>query len=352
MALRKTTTCEVNLRLEKTDRFLSENEGARGIAANNSATRGRDSVVPEVRQAGKSYQDIFDMIGDTPNLRFRLPGDKGLPVFFKLEGHNPTGSIKDRACASMLRYAVQDGSLVPGKIVLDASSGNFACALAFYSRILGFSSAVAVSSKLTSAKREFLRSLGTEIHEIGDFTIQGNEFCRQLAQSYPSRYCFLDQLHNWRNPRAHFEGTAREILRDFPDIAVVVGSLGSGGAMTGVAQYLKESRPDVKIVTVESASGSRIPGAGAFIDGDYITPFIQHARSKGLFDETVPVTELEAAGSMSLLLDQGIFAGLQTGAVLHATQIYLARCDVTGSVVVLSGDIGWKSLDKLVQLTR
>jgi cysteine synthase len=297
-----------------------------------------------------TYEHIFDMVGHTPNLRFRLQDAKMPPLFLKLEGLNPTGSIKDRACLFMMQCALKDGSLVPGKAVLDASSGNFACALAFYGRILGYSSVVAVSSKLTSAKREFLNYLGTKIYEIGDFTIQGNEFCRKLAQDNPRNYCFLDQLHNWQNPRAHFESTAPEILFDFPDIALVVGSLGSGGSMMGIAQYLKQAKPKVRIAVVECASGSRIPGTGTFVDGDYLTPFIKEGRSKGLFDETVQVTESEAAESVRLLLDQGIFGGLQTGAVLHATLTCLAKSRVAGSVVALSGDIGWKSLDKLISL--
>jgi cysteine synthase len=125
----------------------------------------------------------------------------------------------------------------------------------------------------------------------------------------------------------------------------------SGGTLTGVAQYLKERAVQVRIVAVECASGSRIPGTGTFVDGDYVTPFIREARSKNLFDYTVRVTEAEAAESVRLLLKQGVFAGLQTGAALHAATVSLSRIDTTGVVVVISGDAGWKSLDKLVALT-
>ena len=104
----------------------------------------------------------------------------------KLEGNNPSGSIKDRACVSILQSALKEGTLAPGKTVLDASSGNFACALALYAKCLGYSCEVAVSSKLTAEKRAFLVYLGARIHKVGDFTIQGNEFCRKLAESHPA----------------------------------------------------------------------------------------------------------------------------------------------------------------------
>jgi cysteine synthase len=332
-------------RLGKMEPIKRGHKGAVGDRGDSVRTQGKQIT------GCTSYDHIFDMVGHTPSMRLRLPNVKLPPLFLKLEGYNPTGSIKDRACVFMMSSALKDGSLGPGKAVLDASSGNFACALAFYARILGHSSVVAVSSKLTSAKREFLKYLGTKIYEIGDFTIEGNEFCRKLAQDNPSDYYFLDQLHNWQNPRAHFEGTGPEILSEFPDVAMVIGSLGSGGTMTGVAQYLKQANPEIKIVTVECSSGSRIPGTGSFVDGDYITPFIRDARKNGLFDETIQVTEAEAAKSVRLLLEQGVFVGLQTGAVLHATLSNLTKFSVTGPVVALSGDIGWKSLDKLVALT-
>jgi cysteine synthase len=296
------------------------------------------------------HGNVFELVGNTPTVRVRVSGTRGPSLFLKLEGCNPTGSIKDRACVSMLRSAVKDGSLTPGKLVLDASSGNFACSLAFYGKILGYSSVVAVSSKLTAAKRAFLSYFGTTIHDIGEFTIQGNNFCRTLAETEPDKYCFLDQLHNWRNPEAHYETTGPEIISDVPDVAMVVGSLGSGGTMTGVARYMKQVAPHVKIVVVECASTSRIPGTGTFIDGDYVTPFIRKAYDQAYFDHTIQITEADAGQATQLLVDQGIFAGLQTGGVFHAALTCACRLNIKGPVVALSGDTGWKNLDKLLPL--
>jgi cysteine synthase len=294
------------------------------------------------------YADVFGLVGRTPAVKVKTGGLATTELYLKLEGTNPTGSIKDRSCLFMLQAAIEDGSLAPGKTIIDASSGNFACAMALFGKLLGFPSVVAVSSKLTSEKRDFLRYLGCAIHQVGDFTIQGNEFCRQLANATPDQYCFLDQLHNWRNPRAHYESTGPEILADFPDVKMVVGSLGSGGSMTGIAEYIKKFAPQVTVVVVESAPGSRIPGTGSFADGDYVTPFIRAGYSQGYFDRTARISEADAASTANLLLSQGLFCGLQTGGVVYAAMKCAVSAGSAGTVVALSGDTGWKNLDRLM----
>lgn len=293
------------------------------------------------------YEDIFSMVGGTPCVR--VDSSKGgSRIFLKLEGTNPTGSIKDRACAFMIRAAVAEGRLSSGMVILDASSGNFACSLAMFAKTLGFSSAVTVSSKLTAAKRDFLQYMGTTIYQVGEFTIEGNRFCKQLCEEREGEYCFLDQLHNWNNPRAHFETTGPEILAEFGDLTMVVGSLGSGGTMTGIGEYMRSAAPHVRIVVVECESGNRIAGTGTFSDGDYVTPFIKKSRERGYFDQAIRVTEYQAAKSAERLAYQGIFCGLQTGGVLHAARIAASLQNSGGTVVCLSGDTGWKNLDKLI----
>ena len=299
-----------------------------------------------------NYDTVFDMIGRTPHVRLRMPGIEPDSVYLKLEGCNPTGSIKDRACAFMIQSAIRSGELQPGMIALDASSGNFACALALYSRMLGYEATVVVGSKLTQAKREFLEFAGATVYQVGDFTIQGNEFCRELVQREPEKYFFLDQLHNWLNPQAHYETTGPEILTEFPDVGMIVGSLGSGGTMLGVAEYVKQKSPSVRIIVVETASGSRMPGAGTFVDGDYVTPFITKGYNSGLFDDVVRVSEAEAHAAGRLLISQGVFCGLQTGAVVHAANASASGIGPGKPVVVISGDSGWKNLDKLLTLRR
>ncbi len=297
------------------------------------------------------FEDVMQMVGNTPHVLVRSPEAESANIYVKLEGYNPTGSIKDRACLYMIRGKIEESALQPGMTLLDASSGNMACSIAFYGKLLGYSSLVVANSKLTADKRKFIEYYGAELQVIGDFTIDGNRFCQEKVQrEEPGRFCFLDQLHNWANPQAHYETTGPEIVADFPDVAMVVGSLGSGGAMAGTARFLKENRPATKVVAVQSASGTKLPGTGSFDDGDYITPFIQQAMDEQFFDHIIKISEPDAVRRTVQLKEQGIFCGLQTGGVLHAALTAVEEFNVKGDVVILSGDTGWKNMDRLLRL--
>lgn len=297
------------------------------------------------------YDDLLQTIGNTPHVLVRPDGPSAARVYVKLEGANPTGSVKDRAALRMIQGARARGELRPGMTLLDASSGNMACAVAFYGRLFGHDATVVAGSKLTQDKQNFIEYYGAELRRVGDFTIEGNRFCRELVgRSEPGRYYFLDQLHNWDNPRAHFETTGPEILRDFPEVAMVVGSLGSGGTLCGTAQFLKQHRPGVEVVAVQSAPGTKIPGTGSFDDGDYVTPFISKGFDERLFSRAYKVSEREAVAGALELRDRGIFAGLQTGGVWRAALACAAESGVAGEVVVISGDSGWKNMDKLLTI--
>lgn len=295
------------------------------------------------------YGDVLAMVGRTPAVRVRSNRVPDTRFHAKLEGWNPTGSVKDRAGLRMICEARDSGQLQPGMTLLDASSGNMACALAYFGRILGHPTTLVVSSKLTQDKHNFLRYYGATLHRVGDFTIEGNRFCRELVErDGEGRYCFFDQLHNWANPRAHFEGTGPEILEAFPDVEMVVGSLGSGGTLFGTGQFLKEQHPGIRVVAVQSAPGTKIPGTGSFDDGDYVTPFIRKGLDDGIFDRVEKVVEADAVRSTLELRDQGVFGGLQTGGVFHAAQRAAQELGIRGQVVFISGDSGWKNVDKLL----
>lgn len=299
------------------------------------------------------YDHLMQTVGHTPHILVRQEVSGAPRIFVKLEGCNPTGSVKDRACLGMIRGALERGELRPGMTLLDASSGNMACAIAFYGRLFGHDATVVANSKLTKDKENFIEYYGAKLHRVGDYTIEGNRFCRELVeQSEPGRYCFLDQLHNWDNPRAHFETTGPEILLDFPELAMVVCSLGSGGTLLGTAQFLKQQRPGVEVVAVQAAAGTKIPGTGSFDDGDYVTPFIRKGFDEQLFSRVVKVDERDAVAGTLELRDHGIFAGLQTGGVWRAALACAAELGVVGDIVIISGDTGWKNMDKLLIVAR
>jgi cysteine synthase len=221
------------------------------------------------------------------------------------------------------------------------------CAIAYFGRLAGYPAKIYSSSKLTDDKRGFMLYFGAAVEQVGDFTIEGNQVCRQIAAGEPDRYCFLDQLHSWANPRAHYETTGPEILAEFPDVAMLVGSLGSGGSLFGTAQFLKEKRPGTIVVAVQAAPGTRLPGTGAFDDGDYVTPFIQRGYDEKIFDHRIKIDEKSAVARTRELRDQGIFTGLQTGGVCHAAVACAHDLGIQGEVVALSGDSGWKNMAKL-----
>ena len=296
--------------------------------------------------------DTFEsLVGNSPVVRFHhadLPSAARL--WIKLEGCNPTGSVKDRACIFLLRDALRRGLLRPGMIVLDASSGNMACSIAYFGRILGYKVKVVCGSKLTADKANFIRLFGAELIRHGDITLEGNQLCReQILAGAPDQYCFLDQLHNWANPKAAYETMAPEILTDFPDVAAVVGSLGSGGTMYGTARYLKDRDASAIAITVEARAGTKLPGTGGFDDGDYITPFIEKGFAENLFTRRQKINYADAVYRARQLADQGFFVGLQTGGVVQAAIDVAQALDISGDIVAISGDSGWKNVEPLTR---
>ena len=297
------------------------------------------------------FTDFTQLVGGTPCGLFRPTESAKARIWIKLEGFNPSGRVKDRAGLYNIKGAIERGSLVPGKTILDASSGNMACALAYFGAILGYPVVVVCSSKLTADKAQFIRYYGAQLVVSGDFTIEGNSHCiEKIVPEAPEKYAFLDQLRNWDNPRAHYETTGPEILTDFPDVQAVVDSLGSGGTMNGVARYIKEHRSATRIVAVEAAVGTKIPGTGAFSDGDFVTPFIEQLWNGGLVDSRRHVNLSDAEKRTRELAAQGFFCGIQTGGVVHAAVREAIDNDLSGDILVISGDAGWKNMDKLVSL--
>lgn len=298
------------------------------------------------------FSNMSKLVGKTPAIQIHHPELPDVEIYCKLEGYNPTGSIKDRTCVRLLQEVMENGRLRPEITLLDASSGNLGCALAYYSRLCGYKSFVVSSSKLTGAKRDFIQFYGAEIRLVGNFTIEGNDYCRQLVKEQPGKFCFLDQLHNWTNPRAHYESTGPEILAHFPDAAMVVGSLGSGGSLLGIGQYIKEHSPSTQIVAVQAATGTRLPGTASLDEGDYVTPFIAKGFGDKIFDSTVKITEENAVSGVIRLRDQGVFCGLQTGGVFSAAIQAAREYGMKGRIVIVSGDSGWKNMDKLLAIQQ
>ena len=292
--------------------------------------------------------DFTSLVGNTPIVQYATDEVVGAKIWVKLEGCNPTGSIKDRPCLYQIRGAEERGELQRGMTLLDASGGSMGCSLAYFGRMLGYKVTTVCNTRLAEDQIAFIRYFGATICMVGNHTMEGNSYCREvLWAENPEKYCFLDQLHNWDNPKSHFETTGPEIVRDFPRVGAVVGSLGSGGTMNGVGRFIKESVSEADIIGVEAASGTRLPGTWAFDDGDYATPFIKQIVEEKIVDRRIKVSAVDAMRRTRELTAQGFFCGRQTGGVIHAAIFAINEYGIEGDVVVISGDAGWKYMTVL-----
>jgi [CysO sulfur-carrier protein]-thiocarboxylate-dependent cysteine synthase len=308
-------------------------------------------VMPDdsMLRSERYFEALASMVGNTPLLNVPSPAASDAQLLVKLEGYNPTGSVKDRACVAMLKAMKQDPGWDWSKTLIDASSGNMGCSIAYFGKALGVNVRIVSSRKLTAEKRQFMNYFGAAVETVGDFTIEGNRYCEDIAASDPAKWHFLDQLHNSENPAAHVRGTGPEILSKVPEVTAVIGSIGSGGTLLGIGRYLKQVNDKIKIFAVEAASGTRLPGTAALVDGDYRTPFIEEGFKRNIFDLSIQVSEAEALDMARLLTSTGVFGGLQTYAVIAAAWRLIESYKLRGDVVAISGDTGWKNMDSLMQ---
>ena len=291
--------------------------------------------------SGILARDLLDTIGETPMVELtRLAPAGGARVFAKLEGTNPTGSVKDRIARSMVLEALASGALQPGQTILEPSSGNTGISLALVGRLLGHPVRIVLPDNTTAEREQLLRLYGAEIvHSPGAEGSNGAiRMADRLAGENPSLFMPY-QYGNEANPRAHETTTGPEILAQVPDVDVFVAGLGTGGTLTGVGRFLKRQRPGVRIVAAEPLPGELVQGLRSLEDG-----FVPPVLDASVLDDKFLVTNRDAVIGVRRLLDEeGIFAGLSCGAAV-AVAVRVAGEMEGGSVVVLLADGGWKYL--------
>lgn len=285
--------------------------------------------------------DLVAAIGNTPMVELRrLAPHEGVHLYAKLEGNNPTGSVKDRVARAMIDAARADGSLTPGQTILEPSSGNTGISLAMIGSRLGHPVRIVMPDNTTPEREQLLRLFGAEITFSAG--AEGSNGAIRMAQSLADadESLFMPfQYGNENNPRAHFETTGPEILAQVPDIDVFVAGLGTGGTLTGVGRYLKRERPGVRIVAAEPLPGEGVQGLRSLEEG-----FVPPVLDESVLDDKYLVNNRDAViGLRRLLREEGVFAGLSCGAAV-AVAVRVARDMETGSVVVLLADGGWKYL--------
>jgi cysteine synthase len=286
------------------------------------------------------YHDLADSIGHTPLVE--MPGfspKSGVRIFAKLEGANPTGSVKDRIARRMLEAAEREGLIGPDKIILEPTSGNTGISLAMLARLKGYRMLAVMPDNVSPERRQLLELYGAEI-ELTEGTKGSNgSIARAQELAQDPRYYMPYQYGNPANPGAHYETTAPEIIADLPEVDIFVAGLGTGGTLMGVGRRLKEHNSSVKIVAGEPHPGEQVQGLRNLDEG-----FIPPILDLKMLDRKIVVHGDDALRlTRELARVEGIFAGISSGAALHVA-LRAAREIERGNVVVLLADGGWKYL--------
>jgi cysteine synthase len=288
---------------------------------------------------------LLDTVGCTPLVELpRLAAAAGLSddvqLFGKLEGQNPTGSIKDRVAKAMIEAAEESGALEPGRELLEPTSGNTGISLALVAKLKGYRLTCVLPENATEERKRMLRLYGATIIESpgAEGSNGAVRLALELAGADP-RYYMPFQYANEANPRAHYEGTGAEIAEALDRLDLFVAGLGTGGTLMGAGARLRESFPDVVIAAAEPLPGDPVMGLRSLEDG-FVPPILDVSR----LDRKLLVSNGEAVCALRLLLDsEGVFAGVSSGAVVDVA-VRLARELDEGVVVCVLADGGWRYL--------
>jgi [CysO sulfur-carrier protein]-thiocarboxylate-dependent cysteine synthase len=289
----------------------------------------------------KTARSLLDLIGKTPLVELpRLSPRPEVQVYAKLEGQNPTGSIKDRVALAMVEEAEARGELEPGRELLEPTSGNTGIALALVAKLKGYLLTCVMPENVTEERRRLLRLYGAEIVESPGS--EGSNGAVRLAQELAAkepRYFMPFQYGNPANPQAHYQGTGTEIADALDRVDVLVAGLGTGGTLMGAGERLRESFPEVVVAAAEPLPGDPVMGLRSLEDG-YVPPILDVSK----LDRKLLVSNAEAVVGVRALLDEeGVFAGVSAGAVVHVARKLAAELD-EGVIVAILADAGWKYL--------
>jgi cysteine synthase len=280
---------------------------------------------------------VLDLIGNTPLVELAKLSPPGRTIYAKLEGQNPTGSIKDRVALAMVEAA----DLKPGQELLEPTSGNTGISLALVAKLKGLKLTCVMPSNATPERRALLELYGATIIESpGELGSNGAVRMAQEIVARDDRYVMLFQYGNEANPRAHYEGTGAEIAAELPRVDALVAGLGTGGTLMGTGARLREAFPGVQIVAAEPLPGDPVMGLRSLEDG-YVPPILHVDQ----LDRKLLVSNTEAAAAVRVLLDrEGLFAGVSAGAVVHVARRIAEELPEGSVVVAVLADGGWKYL--------
>ena len=284
---------------------------------------------------------LLDLVGDTPLVELpRLSAKREVRLYAKLEAQNPTNSIKDRVALAMVEAAERAGELEPGGELLEPTSGNTGISLALVAHLKGYRLTCVMPENVTEERRRLLRLYGAEIVESppAEGSNGAVRLALELAEREP-RYHLLFQYANEANPAAHYNGTGAEIAEALGRVDVLVAGLGTGGTLMGAGERLRKEFPEITVAAAEPLPGDPVMGLRSLEEG-YVPPILDVSK----LDRKLLVSNAEAvAGLRALLEHEGIFAGVSSGAVVHAALKLAEELD-EGVIVAVLADGGWKYL--------
>ncbi|MET0233599.1 MAG: cysteine synthase [Kibdelosporangium sp.] len=291
------------------------------------------------------YDSLLDALGNTPlvGLPALSPGD-GVRLWAKLEDRNPTGSVKDRPALAMIEAAERDGRLTPGCTILEPTSGNTGISLAMAAKLKGYGLVCVMPENTSEERRQLLQAYGARIvfSPAAGGSNQAVVRAKELAKQNTD-WVMLYQYGNPDNVRSHFEGTGPEILRDLPSVTHFVAGLGTTGTLVGVGRYLRQEKPGVQIIAAEPRYGELVYGLRNLDEG-----FVPELYDASVLTGRYSVGSYDALRRTRQLLEcEGIFAGISTGAILHAALAVAEKAASAGTeadVVFIVADGGWKYL--------
>ena len=287
-----------------------------------------------------ALESVVALVGNTPLVELTSLSPKpGVRLFAKLEGQNPTGSIKDRVVLRILRTARARGELEPGQRIVEASTGNTGVALAMFGRLMGHPIEVCVPESVYPEIEQLLKVYGATIRRVPRQA--GIKSAVEVAQRIAREEgaYLLDQFGSAENLQAHYETTATEIIADLSRVDVFVAGMGTGGTISGAGRRLKEANPGCKVFGVEPRLGVHVQGLKSLEDG-----FIPPVLDESVLDGKIIVGNRHAfSHARRAMLHEGLFGGISSGAVLHAATRAASRLE-RGNVVMVFADAGWKYL--------
>lgn len=289
------------------------------------------------------FENILQTIGNTPLVRInRLNPNKHADIYAKIEGANPTGSIKDRIALKMIEQAEAEGALSKNKTIIEPTSGNTGIGLAMIGAVKRYRVEIVMSRAVSAERIKMIRSFGAKVTltEARMGTDGAIVKARELVKKYPKKYFMPDQFSNHYNKMAHYKTTAQEIWKQVNgNIDYFVSSIGTSGTIMGVGRALKENNPKIRIVEAHPVKGHYIQGLKNMEEA--IVPSIY---DPALIDETVMVsTEQAFATARKIVEKEGIFVGMSSGAAMFAA-IHVAKKIKRGRIVVIFPDRGEKYL--------